>query len=100
MSLQVLLDAPYTPIVNREGRVTHTASVTTATLLQASHNLDVRQEQSAATVSQYAPSNWEAKSEPIAFPPAPKLSLSQKFFECPYCFTICPASISGEAAWK
>ncbi|ORY10272.1 hypothetical protein BCR34DRAFT_441471, partial [Clohesyomyces aquaticus] len=83
-----------------QSQITHTASVTTATLLQVTHDSEVRPEQSAATVSQYAPSNWEAKSEPIAFPPAPKISPSQKFFECPYCFTICPASMSSEAGWK
>ncbi|CAM1509999.1 Fc.00g003340.m01.CDS01 [Cosmosporella sp. VM-42] len=74
-------------------------SVTTATLLNTSRP-PPRDDISNATVSQYSPSVWLPHEEAIAFPPAPKTSALGSFFECPYCFTICPNSILGEKAWK
>ncbi|KAG8161163.1 hypothetical protein KVR01_009427 [Diaporthe batatas] len=54
-------------------------------------------------LSEYAPSTRRAADAPVDFPPAPKVSRktqADKFFECPYCFFLCPKDILAEKAWK
>ncbi|KAL2441986.1 Transcriptional repressor rco-1 [Exophiala dermatitidis] len=74
-------------------------TVTTATRLQPAliENMDAM---SVTSVSEYAPSSWAPDRERIQFPPPPKISPAEKFFECPYCFTICPRQMLSEKAWK
>ncbi|KAG6356906.1 hypothetical protein INS49_014781 [Diaporthe citri] len=84
----------YTP-----GAVT---SVTTATRLDVAR-LEVSDNLSSWTLSEYAPSTRQAAHAPVDFPPAPKRSRntpSDKFFECPYCFFLCPKEILADKAWK
>ena len=74
-------------------------SVTTATRLNIPQ-LAVRDDQSNVSVSEYAPSTWQPNKEVLDFPPAPKRPPSEKFFECPYCFTLCSNALLAENAWK
>ena len=76
-----------------------TASVTTATNLNLAR-LEVVENQSMYTVSEYAPSTWQPARDVVAFPPPPKTHEDDSFFECPYCFTICPRGVLGAKAWK
>ncbi|KAI7778760.1 hypothetical protein LA080_001827 [Diaporthe eres] len=77
-------------------------SVTTATRLDVTR-LEVSDNRSNWTLSEYAPSTRQAAHAPVDFPPAPKRSRntpSDKFFECPYCFFLCPKEILADKAWK
>jgi hypothetical protein len=74
-------------------------SVTTASRLNIPQ-LTLRDDQSNISVSEYAPSMWQPSKEVVDFPPAPKRSSSEKFFECPYCFTLCSRAFLAEKAWK
>lgn len=77
-------------------------SVTTATRLDVAH-LEVLDDRSSWTLSEYAPSTRQAAHAPVDFPPAPKRSRnnpSDKFFECPYCFFLCPKEMLADKAWK
>ncbi|KAH0536893.1 hypothetical protein FGG08_006264 [Glutinoglossum americanum] len=56
--------------------------------------------QSNVSASEYAPSMWQPGEEVAGFPPVPKRPPSEKFFECPYCFTLCPRALLAEKAWK
>ena len=76
---------------------THT--VTTATKLEPISLLQI-DSKTAATVSEYAPSNYNPTKEILDFPPPPSISSGEKYFRCPYCFTMCPANILAENAWK
>ena len=76
-----------------------TASVTTATALNMAR-LELVENQSMYTVSEYAPSTWQPARDVVAFPPPPTTREDDSFFECPYCFTICPRGILGAKAWK
>lgn len=73
-------------------------SVTTATRLQAAH-LTIRDDQSTMSVSEYAPST-HVSIDDVDFPAAPRRKGDEKFFECPYCFTICRSELLGPKAWK
>lgn len=90
-------------VVQAEGALEQQApagdlSVTTATRLQAAH-LAMRDDRSTASVSEYAPSTYVSDETPD-FPIPPKLEEGQKYFECPYCFTLCPSELSRLKAWK
>ncbi|KAJ5313460.1 uncharacterized protein N7443_000344 [Penicillium atrosanguineum] len=74
-------------------------SVTTASRLNVPQ-LNVRDDLSNASVSEYAPSLWQPGKEIVDFPPAPLLPLNERFFECPYCFTLCSRELLNEKAWK
>lgn len=78
-------------------------SVTTATNINITR-LEALDNHSTWTVSEYAPSTWLPAHKAIDyFPPAPKLpwmTLSNEFFECPYCFTLCPRETLADKAWK
>lgn len=75
------------------------ASVTTATNLNLAR-LELVENQSMFTVSEYAPSTWQPDRDAVAFPPPPTTQSGEKFFECPYCFTFCPRGALGPTAWK
>jgi hypothetical protein len=77
----------------------HTPSVTTATNLDLNF-LPFRDGNSLATVSVYAPKYTSTDVEPVTFPPPPELSSEQNYFECPYCFTICPEKMAKTDAWR
>ena len=74
-------------------------SITTASHLNISQ-LDVKDDQSAISVTEYAPSLAASSQEVIDFPPPPKQRPVDKFFECPYCFTICSTALLNPRAWK
>lgn len=89
---------------HRDGEYTPGAipSVTTATRLDVAR-LEVSDNRSNWTLSEYAPSTRQAAHAPVDFPPAPKRSrntASDRFFECPYCFFLCPKEILADKAWK
>lgn len=78
-------------------------TVTTATQLRLSHETGKelgKENVMTLAVSEYAPSAWNPSKDIVSFPPAPKISTGNEFFECPYCYTICPASILSEKAWR
>lgn len=75
-------------------------SVTTATRLDVAHILPNQDARSTISVSEYAPSTWQPGKEVVDFPPAPKNDPNEKFFECPYCFTLCSAETLSDKAWK
>ncbi|TVY87978.1 Annexin A1 isoform p37 [Lachnellula willkommii] len=74
-------------------------SVTTASRLNIPQLVD-RDDRSTVSVSEYAPSMWKPGREAVDFPAAPKQDSDEKFFECPYCFTLCSTEILAEKAWK
>ncbi|KAJ9638045.1 general transcription repressor [Knufia peltigerae] len=74
-------------------------TVTTATRLEPSL-LNRIDERSVTSVSEYAPSSWAPDRDNIGFPPPPKKPVGEKFFECPYCFTTCPAQMLSDKAWR
>ena len=76
-----------------------TASVTTATNLNLTR-LEVVENKSTFTASEYAPSTWQPARDAVAFPPPPTNQSDEKFFECPYCFTFCPRGALASKAWK
>ncbi len=75
------------------------ASVTTATNLNLAR-LELVENQSMFTISEYAPSTWQPARDAVAFPPPPTTQSDEKFFECPYCFTLCPREALAAKAWK
>ena len=75
------------------------ASVTTATNLNLAR-LELVESQSLFTISEYAPSTWQPARDAVAFPPPPITLPGEKFFECPYCFTLCPREALAAKAWK
>ncbi|QYS95104.1 ANK_REP_REGION domain-containing protein [Trichoderma simmonsii] len=78
-------------------------TVTTATQLRLSHETGKELEKEnvmTLAVSEYAPSAWNPSKDIVSFPSPPKASPVDEFFECPYCYTICPASILSEKAWR
>ena len=75
------------------------ASVTTATNLNLAR-LELVENQSKFTASEYAPSTWQPARDAVAFPPPPTVQSGEKFFECPYCFTLCPRGALASKAWK
>ena len=74
------------------------ASVTTATCLRVAQ-LATRDDQSAVSQSEHAPSSHPGV-DAVDFPPPPKRKEGEKYFECPYCFTLCPAEALGMKAWR
>ena len=77
-----------------------TTSVTTATNLNMAR-LELLDNQSALSVSEYAPSSmWQPTKDVVTFPPPPTIRSGDSFFECPYCFTFCPRDICTTGAWK
>ncbi|RDW93385.1 uncharacterized protein DSM5745_00707 [Aspergillus mulundensis] len=74
-------------------------TITTATNLNI-QNLTIHENRTEVTVSEYAPSVWKPGKEIVDFPSAPNLSPSEKFFECPYCFIMCPRALSQPKAWR
>jgi hypothetical protein len=75
-------------------------SVTTATLLKSQHIPSFRDDITVGSLSIYAPSYRSGTAEQISFPAPPKVAPNQKYFECPYCFTICPSKMSKPEAWR
>ncbi|KAL6835399.1 hypothetical protein V8C40DRAFT_272685 [Trichoderma camerunense] len=78
-------------------------TVTTATQLRPSHEIGKELEKEnvmTLAVSEYAPSAWNPSKDIVSFPSPPKASTAGEFFECPYCYTICPAAILSEKAWR
>jgi hypothetical protein len=74
-------------------------SVTTATALQ-SYLVAPVDAKSTISVSEYAASDWDPGREVEQFPPPPRRSPNNKFFECPYCYTTCPTEMLSDRAWK
>lgn len=74
-------------------------SVTTASRLVIPQQTEI-ENKSAISISEYAASTWRPDAEIIGFPSAPKRAGGQKYFECPYCFTICSTEILCDRAWK
>ncbi|EPS38816.1 hypothetical protein H072_7430 [Dactylellina haptotyla CBS 200.50] len=75
-------------------------SVTTATQLQILTQPVIKDNLSTVSVSKYEPSLWQPGNDRLDFPPPPKIPSHQRFFECPYCYTLCPNAISEEEAWR
>lgn len=69
-------------------RATAANSVTTVSRLVIPQ-LTVWDNQSSVSISEYAASTWQPGKEVLKFPTPPKHEAGQKFFECPYCFTLC-----------
>jgi len=76
------------------------ASVTTASRLDVLRAASWNDQATNASVSEYAASAWRPGKEDLAFPQPPKHLSDGKFFECPYCFTLCSSVLLSERAWK
>lgn len=74
-------------------------TVTTATALRPAL-IPQTEEKSVTSVSEYAPSDWDPGKEARHFPEPPKRPSNEKFFECPYCYTLCPRQMLSEKAWR
>ncbi|KAK0656929.1 hypothetical protein B0T16DRAFT_366690, partial [Cercophora newfieldiana] len=75
-------------------------SVTTASRLDLLRVASWNDQATNASVSEYAASAWRPGKEDLGFPPPPKHLSDSKFFECPYCFTICSSALLSEKAWR
>ena len=73
-------------------------SVTTASLLPKSH-LTIKEDESQAPVSEYAPSISYREQQSVNFPPAPKQPPGEEFLECPYCIRLGSKAILCQKAW-
>jgi hypothetical protein len=76
-----------------------TQSVTTSRKLNISQTT-TRDDQSHIPVSQYVPSICASGKEIVDFLPAPKRPPGEKYFECPYWFTLCPKPLLDVKAWR
>ncbi|RDW56888.1 hypothetical protein BP5796_12955 [Coleophoma crateriformis] len=74
-------------------------SVTTASRLNISQ-LNISDDRSTVAVSVYTPSEWQPGKEVVDFPDPPKQPPGEKFFECPFCFTLCSAEVLAPNAWR
>jgi hypothetical protein len=74
-------------------------SVTTASRLNLAQ-LSPEENKSTMSISEYASSTWDPGKETVEFPPPPKWKAGKRFFDCPYCFTLCSNEILSEKAWK
>ncbi|KAK3998116.1 hypothetical protein QBC44DRAFT_386391 [Cladorrhinum sp. PSN332] len=75
-------------------------SVTTASRLDAFQATSWNDQATNASVSEYAASEWRPGKEHLGFPSPPNHLSDGKFFECPYCFTICSRALLSERAWR
>ena len=75
------------------------ASVTTATNLNLAR-VELVENQSMFTMSEYAPSTWQPARDAVAFPPPLTTRSNGEFFECPYCFCLCPRGVLATKSWK
>lgn len=91
-------------IIGNIGEMATPLSVTTATQLRlaqaAGQEILEKEGVLKLDISEYAPSAWNPSKDIVSFPSPPKISTSDNFFECPYCFTICPISLLSEKAWR
>lgn len=105
------VEAPTRQLIDEEhiinghmGETKTPLSVTTATQLRLAQaaGQDILEKEGVLKldVSEYAPSAWNPSKDTVSFPPPPTISTSDSFFECPYCFTICPISLLSEKAWR
>ena len=75
-------------------------SVTTASRLDALRVATWNDQATVASVSEYAASAWQPGKEELGFPAPPTHLSDGKFFECPYCFTICSSRLLSDRAWR
>lgn len=75
-------------------------SVTTASRLDALRVATWNDQATVASVSEYTASAWQPGKEELGFPAPPTHLSDGKFFECPYCFTICSSRLLSDRAWR
>lgn len=92
-------NGPAIPIVPTTGTTTP-RSITTATHLDIARFELTGDNVSATSVTAYEHSVWHPAREVLAFPDIPKQPVRAKFFECPYCFTLCSVKLLAPKAWK
>ena len=73
-------------------------SVTTATRLRVAQ-FTMRDDMSTVSISEYS-STTEFSYDAGTFPPPPPRKEGDKYFECPYCFTVCSTEMLRRRAWK
>lgn len=93
------VDDSHLEIMLRREETLPAPSVTTASRLQP-RLLNLDDNKSTISVSEYAPSTWGPSQEAVDFPAPPKRVPGKKFFNCPYCFTTCPNDVLSDKAWK
>ncbi|EXJ70239.1 uncharacterized protein A1O5_06307 [Cladophialophora psammophila CBS 110553] len=111
-TIRVRQEQPQQAAQSAQGAVTLARSVhadsivpslpTTATTL-ASAQIDLGDTESMVTVSDYAVSNRSAsttKREISEIPEPPSRLKGQRYFECPYCLTLCSGAYLGKKAWR
>ncbi|PQE07748.1 meiosis-specific serine threonine- kinase mek1 protein [Rutstroemia sp. NJR-2017a BVV2] len=74
-------------------------SVTTATNINPSR-VDLTDDKSTTSISEYVPSAWEPNKDVLQFPDPPLHPSADKFFECPVCATICSTDVLRPKAWR
>ena len=76
----------------------------TATYLRNPSRFEDDDGKSSASRRTVTPKAWNARDEQIDVPPPPlaltKTAEKEKYFVCPYCFTICPKSQLQPDAWR
>ncbi|KAB5586279.1 hypothetical protein GE09DRAFT_1166719 [Coniochaeta sp. 2T2.1] len=73
-------------------------SITTATRLRVAQ-FAMRDDMSTVSISEYS-STTEFSHDAGTFPSPPTRKEGDKYFECPYCFTVCSTEILRRRAWK
>jgi hypothetical protein len=74
-------------------------SVTTATNINPL-KVDLTDDNSTTSISEYIPSAWEPSKDVLQFPDPPLHPSVDKFFECPVCATICSTDVLRPRAWR
>ncbi|PQE29588.1 meiosis-specific serine threonine- kinase mek1 protein [Rutstroemia sp. NJR-2017a BBW] len=74
-------------------------SVTTATNLNP-FKVDLTDDRSTTSISEYVPSAWEPSKDVLQFPDPPLHPSTDRFFECPVCATICSTDVLHPGAWR
>jgi hypothetical protein len=78
---------------------TATSKPYTASMLDPS-KINVDDNKSIISVSEYAPTMRGPDNEAVEWPSPPSKLLGKKYFECPYCFTLCPSGYLERRAWR
>ncbi|KAK3314332.1 hypothetical protein B0H66DRAFT_483830 [Apodospora peruviana] len=75
-------------------------SVTTASRLDTLRVAKWNDQATVASVSEYTASAWQPGKEELGFPAPPTHLSDGKFFECPYCSTLCSSRLLSDRAWR
>lgn len=72
----------------------------TATYLHTPATIDVSDDVSTISIRTFIPNAQNTQDEQADVPQPPDSLKGTKYFQCPYCFTLCSQSILKDEAWR